>query len=253
MALSRRQKITIITLLFYWVAIFVLTHIPVPRQILRNIYASDKTLHFFAYFVLAFLLWFAINPNMKVSWRKATVWWILFVVVWYGVIDEWLQGYVGRNTDVRDFFADMAGAVCGLILLTFFRFWPAALTLTGGGIFFLTNFISVPDDRQLVLINSAFYFLGYMFFSMLWIRYMRSLIPAKAGEVRWLIGALALPAGFLLCTQLFSIVTGNEFSLLRVLVSIGGICMVVGIVFLGSLFHNKVRQKRAVRMREGPV
>lgn len=253
MALTRRQKITIITLSFYWIVIFVLTHIPVPQQILRNIYASDKTLHFFAYFVLVFLLWFAINPNMKVNWRKATVWWVLFVVVWYGVIDEWLQGYVGRNADLKDFFADLAGSVCGLILLTFFRFWPAALTLTGGGIFFLTNFISVPDGNRLVLVNSAFYFGGYMFFSVLWIRYMRSLIPAKAGEVRWLIGALALPAGFLLCTQLFSIVTGNEFSLLRVLVSIGGICVVVGSVCLGALFRRRVEQKRSVGTREGPV
>ena len=118
MALSRRQKLVLAALLMYWPAIFIETHIPqIPRWV-SQVVASDKVMHFVAYFFLSFLLWFAANPNKKVHWRKPSVWLILFVVVWYGVIDEWLQMYVGRNTDVRDFFADLAGAITGLMILS---------------------------------------------------------------------------------------------------------------------------------------
>ena len=92
MVLSRRQKLTIISLLFYWPGVFILAHIPIP-QLVYKAQVSDKSLHFLAYLVLVFLLWFAISPNKKVNWRKAAVWWILFVVVLYGVVDELLQGY----------------------------------------------------------------------------------------------------------------------------------------------------------------
>ena len=108
MKFFRRHVLTIAALILYWPGIFILTHIPVsvPFLILR-LQASDKILHFVAYLFLVFLLWFSINPDVKVNWRKASVWWILFVVVWYGVIDEWLQGYVGRSPDAMDFAADL--------------------------------------------------------------------------------------------------------------------------------------------------
>lgn len=115
MVLSRRRKLTIISLLLYWSGVFILTYIPVP-QLVYKAQVSDKSLHFLVYLVLVFLLWFAISPNKKVNWRKAAVWWVLFVVVWYGVVDEWLQSYVGRTCDIMDFFADLAGTLAGLIL-----------------------------------------------------------------------------------------------------------------------------------------
>jgi len=124
MALSYRQKVTIILLLLYWPAIFILSHIPlenVPGWVIR-IDVSDKFLHYLGYLVLVFLLWFVISPGRKVNWRRASVWLVLLVVVWYGAIDEWLQGYVGRCPDIMDFLADLSGALTGLILLSIFRF-----------------------------------------------------------------------------------------------------------------------------------
>src|SRR4030042_2153286 len=140
MVLSRRQKLTIISLLVYWPGVFILAHIPIPRLVYKA-GVSDKGLHFIAYLILVFLLWFAISPNRKVNWRKAAAWLVLIVVVWYGVFDEVLQGYVGRTCDIRDFFADLAGTVAGLVLFTFFTFWPVLLAVTGIAIFILTNLI----------------------------------------------------------------------------------------------------------------
>ena len=120
-----RRKLTLLSLALYWPTLFVLSHIPIP-QVVLDAQVSDKTLHFIAYFVLVFLFWGTIKPYDKVRWRQATVWWVLLVVVWYGVVDEWLQGFVkGRTVDRSDFFVDLIGAVVSLLLLTVFTFWPA--------------------------------------------------------------------------------------------------------------------------------
>jgi VanZ family protein len=237
MALSGRQKVTIILLLFYWPAIFILAHMPVP-QLVFGIQVSDKTLHCLAYLVLVFLLWFAVSPFRKVEWRRATVWWILFVVVWYGVFDEWLQGYVGRNPDVMDFFADLAGALIGLIVLTIFPFWSASVAITGAVIFVLTNFMGANLADLLPVTNAAFRFFGYAFFSLLWTRYMYHCLPIESSQTRWLIGALAVPIGLLLAAELFSAAAGNGFRPWSVMVSAVGIAAVVITIYLIGLFRS---------------
>lgn len=71
---------------------------------------SDKNLHL-AYFVLVFLLWFAISHDKKVNWRKTVAWWVLFGVTGYGIIGEALQDYVGHTPDFVDFLADFGGVL----------------------------------------------------------------------------------------------------------------------------------------------
>lgn len=118
MALSYQRKIALFSLLFYWPALFVFAHIPMPLLV-RNAGVSDKGLHFLAYLILFFLLWFAFSGDTKVNWRRGTVWWVLLIVVMYAIFDEWLQIYVaGRSCDVKDFLADMAGALAGLIFIS---------------------------------------------------------------------------------------------------------------------------------------
>jgi len=192
MVLSRRQKLTIISLLVYWPGVFILAHIPIP-QLVYKAQVSDKSLHFLAYLVLVFLLWFAISPDKKVNWRKATVWWVLFVVVWYGVVDELLQGYVGRNCDVTDFFADLAGTLAGLILFSFFTFWPVLLVVMGTTIFALTNLTRANLAELLPITNAMFHLFAYGFFTMLWLQYIHLFLPMKAPKPKWMIAALALP------------------------------------------------------------
>jgi len=236
MAISRQQKLTIIALLFYWSTLFILTHIPIPQIFFGKILPSDKTLHYLAYLVLSFLLWFAIGAGKKVNWRKAAVWLVLFVVVWYGVFDEWLQGYVGRSPDIKDFFADVGGAVSGLILLSVFSFWPASLVLTGAVIFVLTNFMQAGLAELLPVISAAFYLFGYAFFSLIWTRYMYHCLPIRAPQLKWLAGALTVPVGFLSTVELFCVVVGNGLNILHIVISAVGIIAVVIAIYLTALF-----------------
>ncbi|MBA7628942.1 hypothetical protein ES703_36439 [subsurface metagenome] len=239
MTLSRRQKLTIISLLLYWPAIFILAHIPVP-QLVREAHVSDKSLHFLAYLVLVFLLWFAIRPDRKVNWRKTAMWWLLLVIVWYGVVDELLQGYVvGRSCDVMDFFANLTGAFAGLILFTFFTFWPALLVVTGITIFVLTNLTQANLAYLLPVTNATFHLFAYGFFTVLWIRHIHLFLSLKAPKPKWIIVALAPPTGFLFAVKLFSVISGKNFAVQDVIIAVVGIASVVVIVYLTALFRRR--------------
>jgi VanZ family protein len=155
MADQLRKKLTLIAVTIYWPALFVLTHTPLPN-IVHQANLSDKSLHFMVYFILVFLLWGTLKPYSKVAWGKPTVWIILSVVVWYGAIDEWLQGYVGgRTADVHDFFADLAGTLASLALLSLVSFWPALLAMSAMAIFIVAN-SSRADLTQLLPMASAY-------------------------------------------------------------------------------------------------
>ncbi len=245
MALSRRQKLVLAALLLYWPAIFIGTHIPqIPRWI-GQVAVSDKVMHFVAYFFLSFLLWFAVNPNKKVHWRKPAVWVILFAVVWYGVIDEWLQMYVGRNTDVRDFFADLAGAITGLMILTFVNFWPASLITACGGIFTMTNFLRAHPVTQGFRIDLLLCTCAYFFFTILWLRFIHNFLPVRPPGYKWLLGALALPIGFMAGLELFCTVSGYGSSVAWLLSAAAAIFAAITPLFIYGLFRNKSRAQAA--------
>ena len=238
MVLSHRQKLTIISLLLYWPSLFILAHIPIPLFV-RRAGVSDKSLHFLAYLILVFLLWFTIRPDRKVNWRKAAVWWVLLVIVWYGVADELLQGYVvGRSCDVMDFFADLAGVLAGLILFTFLTFWPALLVVTGIVIFVSANLTRANLADLLPITNTVFHPFAYGFFTMLWIRHIHHFLSLKAPKPKWLMTALALPIGFLLAVKLFSVISGKNFAVQDAILSAAGIATVVGITYLAALFRR---------------
>ncbi|MHC4572290.1 MAG: VanZ family protein [Planctomycetota bacterium] len=242
MTSSVRQKLTIILLLVYWPAIFILAHIPIPQWVYKA-KVSDKSLHFLAYLILTFLLWFAISPNRKVNWRKAAVWWVLLVVVWYGVVDELLQAYVGRSCDVMDFFANLVGTFAGLILFSFFTFWPVSLMVIGITIFTLTNLTRANLADLLPITNAMFHLLAYGFLTMLWLQYINHFVLLKASKTKWLIGALALPIGFLLIVKLSSVILGKDFEAKDVIISVAGITAVVATTYLTDLFHRKFIRK----------
>jgi len=239
MILFTRQRLTMIPLMLYWPTIFILTHISIPQMSGVEIRASDKTLHYFAYLILVFLVWLAISPGKKVNWRRTAAWWILLAVALYGVADEWLQGYVGRNPDVRDFLADFAGTLTGLILLSIFPFWPVSLVLTGSAIFVLTNFMKVTSTDEWLLLNLGFHLSTYILFSLLWIQYMDYLGLIKPPRFGWVIGAFALPSGFLAAIELFSVITGNDFRPVEVIVALGGITIVVIANFVAAKLQRE--------------
>lgn len=245
MAKSRKKKLIIISLLMYWPIIFILAHIPIP-QLVRKAGVSDKIIHFVAYLVLVFLLWFAISPDRKVTWRRTTAWWVFFWAVCYGIIDELLQGVVvGRSCDAMDFLADLAGVLTGLILFAFFTFWPAFLVVTGITIFALTNLTRVNLADLLPVTYVAFNLLAYGFLAMLWIQNMRLFLPLKATKLKWLIVASALPIGFLVAVKLFSVISGRDFRLQDVIIAAAGIAAVVVTIYLIDLFRCRRAQASA--------
>ena len=165
-------------------------------------------------------------------------------MVWYGVTDEWLQGYVNRNPDVMDFLADLTGALTGLILLSLFPFWPAFLVLTGSSIFIATNLTRQANwPEQFPVINAAFCFFAYGSFCLQWMRYIHHFLPVKAPQSRWLVGALALPIALLTATELFSIAAGGGFRLQDAAVSLSGIAMAAMAVFMTALLRRNYAGK----------
>ena len=237
MAVSRRQKVTIILLVFYWLSYFILAHIPVPLLV-RRADVSDKGLHFLAYLILVFLLWFAVSGDKKVNWRRAGVWWVFFVATGYGIVDELLQGCVGRNCDVRDMVANLAGTLAGLILFSVFTFWPVALLVAGTVIFGVTN-IARENLAELIPVTFAmFHLFAYAIFSMLWICYIHLFLSLKPPKAKWLIAALAGPTMLLLTVKLFSVILGKGFGLREVIVSLVGIAAVITIIYLIELFRK---------------
>jgi VanZ family protein len=260
MALSRRQKLMVVMLLFYWPSVFIFAHIPIPHLV-QKAGMSDKSIHFVVYWILAFLLFSVVNSDKKVRWNKVVVWWILFLIAAYGVIDEWLQSYVaGRNPDIMDFFLDVAGALASLVVLTFFAFWSASLVITGVSIFILTNVTSVDLARLLPLTNGMIHLFAYAFFTILWIRYVhlrtnyspRSVatgepsqnpgcgyfLCAKVMGVKRLIIMLALPVGLLLVTKLGSLVLARDFTLLEMIISTIGIGVAVTVAGAGAIIRR---------------
>jgi hypothetical protein len=238
MALSRQQKVTIISLVSYWLTLFILTHIPVPLFV-REAGVSDKSLHLLAYLILVFLFWFAISPDKKVNWRRPAVWWVLFVIVAYGILDEWLQGYVeGRSRDLMDFVADLAGTLTGLIMFSFFTFWAAALLVVGTVIFGLTNITRANLADVMPTTNAMFHLFAYPIFTMLWVRYVQLFPSLRPPKPKWLLTALAAPMGLLLTVKLFSVILGKDFAVPDIIISVAGIVVVAATIYLAALFRK---------------
>ena len=239
MALSHRRKLITILLILYWPLIFVLSHIPIaniPPWVIQAA-TSDKALHYLAYLVLVFLLWFAISPDSKVNWRRQIVWWVLSAVIWYGALDEWLQGYVGRNPDIMDFLADLAGALTGLILLSIFPFWSASLALAGAVVFVFTIFMQANLADLMPVTNTIFHLSAYGLFTLLWIQCMHHYLPLKPPEFKWLAGAIIVPASFLSSVKLFVFVTDKGFRIQEIIVSLTAIVAVVVTVYIAALLR----------------
>jgi len=115
----RRLRAVQVALPVYWVILFTLTHLPRMR-IPGRIPQSDKLAHCVAYALLAWLLWrFVATFRRAMDARTALVLWL--IVALYGALDEWLQSFVGRDMDLRDWLADMAGATAVLALLAWRR------------------------------------------------------------------------------------------------------------------------------------
>lgn len=244
MALSRRRKTVLLTLLVYWPAIFIITHLPVPEWVRRG-QVSDKTAHFIAYLALIFLWWFAVSPYRKVNWKKPLVWWTLLVMVWYGAFDEWLQTYVGRSANVSDFLANLAGMLTGLVLLSIFTFWPALLVITAILIFAATNLSRINLALLLPVLYATVHLFAYAFFALVWVQYLKRRRPLPPPEnPKRLFTASILPLALLAAVKIFSAFLGRTFAAADITAAVAGIAAVTVTYHLTRLwrvFRRKLR------------
>ena len=91
----------------YWVVLFVMTHLP-PRRLPHGP-GSDKLHHFLAYLVLSFLLGAALWQAFP-SRRRWMPMLVVLAAMAYGAFDEFTQIAVGRDCELNDWLADVAGA-----------------------------------------------------------------------------------------------------------------------------------------------
>jgi len=101
----------------YWIILFILTHTPAERMPQTGV--SDKLAHFLAYAVLGLLL-FSSLWLAGVS-KKRTILLTLVIGLIYGILDEWLQRYVGRDCEFQDWLADAAGIGASVLALALTR------------------------------------------------------------------------------------------------------------------------------------
>ena len=100
----------------YWLAIFTVTHRPVPGGPGWQIPGADKIIHFLLYFVLVLLggrYFRAVRPRPSVA--QLLAWACAYAA--YGAFDEWLQQFVDRSMSVFDWVADLLGIAAGTVLL----------------------------------------------------------------------------------------------------------------------------------------
>lgn len=196
MKLLRRHKSVLIALGIYWPFLFWLTHIPVP-DIARQSGLSDKTMHVLAYFVLVFLIWFAISPYEKVRWKSKKVWILLAVVLGYAALDEYVQSRVGRSMQFTDIVADAIGMLLALGVLSIFGFWSSLLTVSAVFVFVITNksnFLLLYPEFYL---NTVFHLTAYTAFALIWIQHAERYNPIQIGTAKWVLYAVSVPVGLL--------------------------------------------------------
>jgi len=210
MALIRRQKITIVILVLYWIILAIVAHIPIPKLVYQA-QVSDKWLHFLAYMNLTFLLWFSLRPVSLVRWRRKMVWLILFIVVVYGGIDELLQPLVGRTKDFGDFLANVSGILTGLALFTFLSFWPAFLAVMAITIFSVTNLARADLSKLAPTINILFHIFAYAGFALIWAKFLDLYLPG-ATRIRRMLLTVGTPVGLLLIVKAGSLLLGRPFA-----------------------------------------
>jgi len=238
MKLLRRHKTVLLVLGIYWPLIFWLTHIPVP-DVARQSGMSDKTMHVLAYFVLTFLVWFAVSPYHKVRWSKPKVWFVLLGVLCYGAIDEYLQGRVGRSMDGMDFVANLFGVVLGLGLLSILGFWSALLAVSAIFIFVISNMSNLLVLYPQYHLNMVFHFTAYTAFTYIWMQYLDRRDNSPSGRVVRLTASWIVPILLLFFIKATAPIFGHPFSWPDAATGLFGICAAILVSWVVFRFSRR--------------
>jgi len=234
---------TLAALVVYWVVLFYMAHRTIPDWVYRA-RVSDKAIHFVAYLILSFLSWFSLSSDKAVNWRKASAWLVLGVLAGYGVLDEILQGFVGRSCDIQDFYADMAGSIAGLLLFTVLNYWPALLTVTAISIFGITNLARANIAELMPVANTLFHIISYAFFTLVWILNLRSFRRLKSIGLRWFVVSVMVPILLLGIVKGSSQLMGRYWQWRDVLIGLVAIILVIALAGIYIGVTRKAKTKK---------
>ena len=106
------RKLVLGSAILVFIGITVLSLMP-PRTNL-TIPTNDKVGHFIAYAVFSLNVLF-LGKNIK----QYTI--SVILILAYGILIEFLQSFVGRETSFYDFLANSAGVIIGIWLFLLFR------------------------------------------------------------------------------------------------------------------------------------
>lgn len=116
--MSRRasELVKMVPMLIVMGTIFFLSHQPADSISLPAFPGSDKIAHMVAYSFLGWSMLFSIPPrHWKRKSEKLVYCFVLFLVLLYGISDEFHQSFIpGRQPDLRDIVADMAGGIAAI-------------------------------------------------------------------------------------------------------------------------------------------
>lgn len=108
----------------YWLVLLLIMHVPLEREqeyVEASTINADKLTHFGCYALFAALLCWAFDERRQLfpeAWPRSRLVGLLGVIALlaaYGIIDEQTQPWTGRDCNLRDYIADMIGAVSGTI------------------------------------------------------------------------------------------------------------------------------------------
>ena len=109
---NRLKTLALALLVVYWLALVAGTHVPRAPNVLLPKNVSDKLLHLTAYGGLAFLICLNWSLRRPFTWRQGAI--VLALLAGFGALDEVTQIPVGRDCDILDWTADIAGATAGV-------------------------------------------------------------------------------------------------------------------------------------------
>jgi len=233
MKTGKEQKFFTIILIFYWAGIFIATHIPVPGWA-RQMGTSDKTMHFFAYMILAILLWLGRSFAKKANWKELRPWLLSAIVAVYGLLDELSQQFMNRSTDMSDFAANMLGLAVAMAIATVLSAYHIIMILITVCPLFAPGIVRsqlIPQDS---IYEAAAYMVGFAIITAAWIKYLSSVFGLNLRKNNLLF--FAPPAGTIIIVKFYAQLTNKPFGSTAIISAFASIVLTL---FIRRLMSKK--------------
>ncbi len=226
MKTGQEQKIFRIILIFYWLGIFIATHIPVPNWA-RQTGMSDKTMHFVAYMILSLLLWLGTSFEKKADWKRLRPWLLSAIIIIYGIADELSQHFMNRSTDIKDFTSNLAGIAAGMVIVSFLSAYHIAMVLITVCPLLAPSIVRTHLIKQGSTLEYAAYAAGFAIITAAWIRYLFFIFNVNIRKIKSLPAFFAPPAATVLIVKIYAQLTDKPFSTTVILTSVLSIILTI--------------------------